>query len=119
MIEYYETKGNAVLNLFYLYMHGKGVRPKVIVEYDRTAFVNQAGNVRITFDQNIRCSPHIERFFEPNLYAVPVMETGMHVLEVKYDELLPDYIAQTLEVGTLQQTAFSKYYLSRNIEGGY
>ena len=37
----------------------------------------------------------------------------MHVLEVKYDELLPDSIAQLLELGSLQQSAFSKYYLGR------
>ena len=45
--------------------------------------------------------------------TVPVLPAGMHVLEVKYDELLPDYIAQLLETGKLQRTAFSKYYLGR------
>ena len=44
---------------------------------------------------------------------MPVLPAGMHVLEVKYDEFLPDIIAKQLEVGMLRQTAFSKYYLGR------
>lgn len=105
--------GNPAMNLMLLGMHDSLLRPKVIVEYERTAFVSRTGNVRITFDQHIRASSHIERFFEKDLYALPVLEKGMHVLEIKYDELLPDHIAQALELGTLRQTAFSKYYLSR------
>ena len=40
------------------------------------------------------------------------METGQQILEVKYDEFLPDTIAQLLEIGSLQQTTFSKYYMA-------
>ena len=108
-----ETQGNAVLNLLYVYMQTKLLVPKVIVEYDRTVFINQFGNVRITFDKNIRCSADVERFFEENIMPLPVLETGLHVLEVKYDELLPDYIGNVINTGSLSQTAFSKYYLSR------
>ena len=43
----------------------------------------------------------------------PVLPAGMHVLEVKYDEFLPDVIARQLEIGKLRKTAFSKYYLGR------
>ena len=35
------------------------------------------------------------------------------LMEVKFDEYLPDYIYRALNLGTLQQTAFSKYYLCR------
>ena len=41
------------------------------------------------------------------------MPAGMHVLEVKYDEFLPDYIYKGIELENLQRTAFSKYYLCR------
>ena len=37
------------------------------------------------------------------------MEKGKHILEVKYDEVLPASIAQALETGRLQQTPYSKY----------
>ena len=90
------------------------MRPKAIIEYERTAFVHPTGNVRITFDRNIMASRHCTAFFSDRLTgAIPLLPAGVHVLEVKYDELLPDFIAKALEVGKLQQTAFSKYYLGR------
>lgn len=90
------------------------MRPKVIIEYERTAFVCKTGNVRITFDRNIMASDHCRDFFHQAVPGMtPVLPTGMHVLEVKYDEFLPDFIADTIELGNLQRIAFSKYYLGR------
>lgn len=114
----WEECNHPVLYKLYLYMKTRYLHPKVIVEYDRTAFINKVGNVRVTFDKNIRASKYIECFWKKNLYAVPILPTGQHVLEIKYDELIPDYLAEALEIGKLHQTAFSKYYLSRmRIEG--
>lgn len=90
-----------------------GMQPKSIVEYERTAFVEPRGNVRITFDRNISGCSQVDTFFDYHLNAVPVLPTGRHVLEVKYDDLLPQYISDVLEISTLQQTSFSKYYYSR------
>ena len=36
-----------------------------------------------------------------------------NVLEVKYDELLPDYITNVLRTVPLKRTSFSKYYYTR------
>lgn len=91
-----------------------GMHPVTVVEYERTAFVEPRGNVRITFDRNISGSEYLEHFLDRKLCTVPLLPRGNHVLEVKYDELLPEYIAQVLELGTLSRTAFSKYYYSRN-----
>lgn len=102
------------LNLLMLQMRCALMRPKVIISYERTAFVHPLGNVRITFDRNISASQCCGDFLEEQVASsVPVLPTGMHILEVKYDELLPDFIARQLELGKLQQTAFSKYYLGR------
>ena len=38
------------------------------------------------------------------------------VEEIGYcNELLPDFIAQALELGSLEQITFSKYYMGRSI----
>ena len=104
----------APLNKLKVQMACNKMEPKVIISYERTAFVHPSGNVRITFDRNIMASRICEDFFEEHVSGhVPVLPTGMHVLEVKYDELLPDMIAKQLEIGKLRQTAFSKYYLGR------
>lgn len=90
-----------------------GYHPASIVEYERTAYVYKPCNVRITFDRNISAGNRFERFFEPDLYSVPLLENGMHVLEVKYDEFLPGFISELLRIRELKRTSCSKYYLSR------
>ena len=94
-------------------MMTRRLHPVVIVEYERTAFVGRSGNVRITFDRNISACVQLGSFLEPHVPLTPILPAGQHVLEVKFDEFLPDYVAQALELGKLRQTAFSKYYLSR------
>lgn len=108
----------------YAEMKTRGMHPVTVVEYERTAFVEPRGNVRITFDRNIAGSGATGHFLDAKLPMVPLLPKGRHVLEVKYDQLLPGYIAQVLETGTLLRTAFSKYYYARNYgnnenTGGY
>lgn len=110
-----EECDNKVLNKLYLEQKMRMVKPKLIVEYDRTAYVYAAGNVRVTFDQNIRTSKYLEKFFDDNLFSVPLLEANQEILEVKYDEFLPTYIFDTLELNKLNRTAFSKYAVSRNV----
>ena len=93
----------------------QGMRPVVIVEYDRIPFVYRNGNVRITLDTNVCASTQIERFFDPVIDKRPVMFLGTQLLEVKYDEYLPDYIYRSLQLSNLAQTAFSKFYICRKL----
>lgn len=102
-----------VLRKFFLHYRAKLYRPKVVVEYERTPYIYRTGNVRITFDRNIAATAHVAGFLNPRICARPVMPAGMHLLEVKYDELLPDHIYNELQLRNLQQTAFSKYYTAR------
>lgn len=102
-----------VLQKLNLLMRTRGMRPKVIVEYDRVPYVYRLGNTRITLDKNISSSDEILRFLEKDLARRPVMPAGKHILEVKYDEFLPDYLYRSVQIPNLRQTAFSKYYLCR------
>lgn len=104
-----------VLNRFFLQYATAGYRPKVIVEYERTPFIYPAGNVRITFDRNISATAKVGDFFESRLALRPLMQTGMHLLEVKFDELLPDHIYTQLQLDNLQCVAHSKYYTARKM----
>lgn len=91
----------------------QGFAPKCIVAYERFALIENIGNVRITFDQNISGSRQTESFLDPDLFMVPLMPKRRHILEVKYDELLPHYIMQALDLGSLRRQSFSKYYKTR------
>lgn len=90
------------------------LRPKVIVTYEREAFVYGPGNTRITFDRNVRASDDIDLFGTKNIvYDYP--DITDYVLEVKYDEFIPDFVLQVLEIDSMQQTSYSKYGNCREI----
>ncbi len=103
----------ALLNKLGVQMRTKLMKPKVIVEYERVPYICPLGNVRITMDENISSSGRTDLFLEERIPLRPVLEAGQHVLEVKYDEYLPDAVYRTIQLAGLRQTAFSKYYLCR------
>ena len=102
-----------ILRKLTLAMLTRRLHPVVIVEYDRVPYVYREGNVRVTFDTNISSSHAIDRFFDERIPKRPVMAVGSQLLEVKYDEFLPDVIYTALQLQNLRQTAFSKYYICR------
>lgn len=102
-----------ILQKLCLLMKTNLLRPKVIVEYDRVPYVYPQGNVRITLDENIRASSRVDLFLEDQIPLRPIQMAGQHILEVKYDEYLPDFIYRTVQIENLRPTAFSKYYLCR------
>lgn len=102
-----------LLRKFTVLMKTQLFKPAVIVEYDRTPYVYRVGNVRVTLDMNIRSSNDFQSFFDGNIATRQIMPKGQQILEVKYDELLPDFIKEVLQIGDLQRTTFSKYYLCR------
>ena len=101
-------------------MRVRNLRPVVIVQYMRTPFISQAGNVRVTYDEAVASSDDIAGFFEPDIPLRSILPVGCSILEVKWDELLATYIKEQLELGSLQWSSFSKYYLCRkyNSHGG-
>lgn len=109
------VQNDSVRNRVMLQQQLKMLRPVLIVDYERSAYICSIGNVRITFDRNIAASTSVRDFFEKKIPMIPVLQPHVHLLEVKYDEVLPDYIAQALNLGNLQQISFSKYYLGRQV----
>lgn len=108
---------DSLLERFLTLKQIRGFMPKIIVDYERTPYVYSVGNVRITFDRNIAASLAYENFFE-DIDLRPIMPVGKQVLEVKYDELLPDFLYRALNIPNLTRSAFSKYYLCRKYIGG-
>lgn len=90
-----------------------GMTPKVIVSYERTPYIYRNGNVRVTFDRNISSSSQVDLFGEAYMGRRQILPTGMQLLEVKYDEYLPDHIYHALSLANMQRITFSKYYLCR------
>ncbi len=109
----FDNKTPDLLRKLLLQRKTKLLKPVVIVDYDRIPYVNPNGNVRITFDLNISSSQRLENFLGGDIGKRPIMPANEHILEVKWDNYIPDYIHHSLQIGELRQTAFSKYYLCR------
>lgn len=97
----------------YLGILSRSLKPVNIVCYDRVPYINRIGNVRVTFDRNIRSADDFSSFFSAGLATRPILPAGTNLLEVKFDEFLPDYIYDALSTEKLKATSFSKYYLCR------
>ena len=94
---------------FYVKLKSGMLRPKVLVSYTREPYIYKAGNVRVTFDMDIRTTAFHDRFLEKDVFDIGVAdETGKMILEVKFDDFLPEIIADIVQVNS-RQTAYSKY----------
>lgn len=89
------------------------LRPKTIVEYEREAYIFKPGNVRITFDSNIRSGLYSQNFFDGNLATIGMPKASPIILEVKFDEFLPEIIKDVIQTNDRGSSAFSKYAACR------
>ncbi len=98
---------------FYYNLRVKGLRPRTIVQYIREPYIYRYGNVRVTIDSDVRTGLNSVDLFDKNVLTVPVLETGKSILEIKYDEYLPDIIKTITQVGSRERTQASKYAACR------
>lgn len=90
----------------------QGLRPKTIVDYTREPFFFPAGNVRVTLDYDIRTGLNCTDFLNTDCVTLPA--SNAIILEVKWDEFLPDIIRDLVQLDGRRTGAFSKYAACRN-----
>lgn len=96
-------------------MLNSGYRPKVIIEYDRIAYMSTT-TTRITFDFNIKKSNDFNNFYNKDINYFDLSGKNEVVLEVKFDRFLEPYISKILSKYTSRYQSVSKYVLGRNDE---
>lgn len=95
------------------------LHPVVIVDYLREAYLHPAEEVRITFDMQLRSGLNSVDMFNPYLPTVPPFDHDEIILEVKYNQVLPPYIANLLTYALrdgARRSAISKYVYCRRFE---
>lgn len=102
-----------VLRDFYFEAKNKLMHPVSIVEYDREAYIHPVGNVRITFDTNLRVDMGSASFFDGALCTMRVIDQPAIIMEVKYNEFLPQYICGLFPDTIRPQVAFGKFVVCR------
>jgi len=101
-------KDDVVAKDFYLYYRTRNLRPRVVVEYRREAFIYKYGNVRITFDYFLKAGVFRKDLFS-NGYMIPAIPPDQIILEVKYTGYFPDVIRNIIQINNLQWQSSSKY----------
>lgn len=106
-----KDRGEQILKEFYIACVSEGLRPGVLVDYDRTPFVYGPGTVRITFDEHVRSGFMSFDLFDRSIPVYETLEEGQLIMEVKYTEYYPDNIKELIEPGASLYTAASKYVM--------
>ena len=105
------NSGEPLIQELYSKIMSQGLRPKTIVDYEREPFVFPAGNVRVTLDYNIRTGMACTDFLNPD--CVTVSASDAIILEVKWDEYLPDIIRDIVQLPSCRTGNYSKYAVCR------
>ena len=107
-IGWMRTSPYDLIQELYCKMRYQGLRPKTIVDYTRQPFIYGPGNVRVTFDYNIRTGLGCTDFLNPKCVTVPAGDAPI-LMEVKWDAFLPDIIRDAVQTPGRRVGAFSKY----------
>ena len=113
-----ETTRSGLLNDVYREMTINLLRPVVLVDYVREAYLHPAEEVRITFDKQLRTGLWSKELFDPWVPTIPPFDENVMILEVKYNQMLPSYIRDILSTYCqgAQPSAISKYTWCRRFE---
>jgi len=89
------------------------IKPVSLVRYERLAYVHAFGNLRITFDMNIRGVKEEPDLLDSEDKYSPLLKENHVIMEVKFNGALPDFICRLLESNRHMQVSSSKYVYSR------
>ncbi|MEN8904991.1 MAG: polyphosphate polymerase domain-containing protein [Clostridiales bacterium] len=112
-IEWLMKSHKPLLRELYIKMKNQFLKPRTVVEYTREAYIFPAGNVRITIDTELKTSLLLKDFLNPKIPRISVDPNMQIILEVKYDEFLPDIIRDIIQTNDTRKESISKYVACR------
>lgn len=110
-----ENTKNSFLNEFLYLMNYKGLKPVIMLDYNREAYVYPLGKVRITFDMDLVAITDLKGIFERNINSINILDKGKIILEIKYEKYIPTVIKNLVQIGSRNALAISKYVLCRSM----
>ena len=94
----------------------KNLKPSVIVDYQRLAYTYDVSDVRITFDENLKSGLYNYNLFDSKKISYDILDNNEVVLEVKFNEVIPEHIAIILKTVPMYRQAVSKFARCRSIK---
>jgi hypothetical protein len=111
-LSFIQETNNPMMYEFYTLYKTRNLRPKVIVDYQRKAFIYRYGDVRITMDKEMKGANGPYDLFSVVAYR-SAMDNAQTILEVKYTGFLPELIRDMIQHGSGNMQAISKYATCR------
>lgn len=112
-LDWMKRSTHPLLIELYFKMNYQQLRPKTLVDYVREPYIYEPGNVRITIDSEIKTGLSSKELFNRELPTLKTRNSDPIILEVKYDEFLPNIIRDIIQLDNRRNTAFSKYAQAR------
>ena len=112
-VEFLADSEDRLLKAFYLECRRNLLRPVVLVDYHREAYVHPVGNVRITFDMGLHTSLGAVALFDRDSPTMGVDEEYNIILEIKFDDALPQHILGLFPSTIRPRSAIGKYAICR------
>ena len=82
--------------------------PACLIIYDRTAYFEPDGDLRLTIDENPRYRTS-DLTLKKSMDGISLLDPGWTILEVKVQEAMPLWLASILSAGGIRKASFSKY----------
>lgn len=101
-----------LLRSFYLECRRNLLRPNVIVDYHREAYIHPVGNVRITFDMALHTGLNSKDLFDTKTVTMGIDDYPI-ILEVKYDNVLPQIVRGLLQCTIQPRTSIGKFVVCK------
>lgn len=82
--------------------------PSCLIIYDRTAYFEPDGELRLTIDENPRYRMR-DLALDRSMDGIPLLPEGWTILEIKVQDAIPLWLAEILSTGKIYRGSFSKY----------
>lgn len=82
--------------------------PSCLILYDRTAYFEPEGDLRLTIDANPRYRMD-DLTLSGSMDGIPLLPEGWTILELKVQDAMPLWMAEILSTGQIYKNSFSKY----------
>lgn len=92
----------------YFLSYYQTLRPVLYLSYQREAYCQKGGDLRVTFDEQILCRRQALSL-QAGTGGIPILPKGQVLMEIKCSGGIPLWMTHALSAERLYKTSFSKY----------
>lgn len=100
--------GQIAKEIIYFRDYYENLEPSCLIIYDREAYFEPQGNLRLTIDYNPRYRV-TNLNLSTSLEGISLLPKGIAILEIKVQDAIPLWLTKILDEGKIYKESFSKY----------